>query len=95
MSFPRYRFQYLFELRLLAPAQSAAVTVNWSMSDIELAPAVYQWNIVNSVAATMFGGATPTVWRSEAWSWGGLEYPYTDTGSRNGAFIFTTTDEVE
>ena len=93
-------FQYLFELRLLAPAQSlTAVTSELEYElDIELAPACpYQWNIVNSVAARLCsGGASPyTVWRSEAWSWGGLEYPYTDTGSRNGAFIFTTTDEVE
>ena len=54
---------------------------------------VYTWNIGDSLAIH-YQADGPTAY-SEAWSYGGLAYGDTDTGSRNGEFIFTTTTEIE
>lgn len=54
---------------------------------------VYTWNIGDSYAERLCADG-PTGY-SYAYSYGGLAYGDTDTGSRNGEFVFTTTTEIE
>ena len=54
---------------------------------------VYTWDIADSYAEH-FQTDGPSAF-SEAYSYGGLALGDTQTGSRNGEFIFTTIAEIE
>lgn len=54
---------------------------------------VYSWDIAHSLAQRICTIGPSGV--SAAYSWGGLVYGDTNTGSRNGEFVFTTTTDLE